>query len=122
MRMYISLQELAVFILFMIVVIMGIYIIVLLRRVLCLVNLVQKVVEEERGPVSKTISLCQETLLHLNEIAIDAKALLGRVQQPVNSLSGEISNTVDELRESIELITLYVRLVVDFVKTIFAKR
>ncbi len=122
MRMYISLQELAVFILFMIVVIMGIYIIVLLRRALCLVNLVQKVVEEERGPVGKTISLCQETLLHLNEIAIDAKALLGRVQQPVNSLSGEISNTVDELRESIELITLYVRLVVDFVKTIFAKR
>ena len=121
MEMYISLQELAVFILFMLVVIIGIYIIVLLRRVLCLVTLVQGVLEEQRGNIGKTVSLCQETLTHLNEIAISTKALLGQVQQPVNSLSEEIGDTVDNLRESIELITLYARLVVDFVKTIFSK-
>lgn len=120
--MYISVYDAGVFILFTVAVIIGIYVIAVLRKVLCTLTLVQGLLDAHKSDIGKTISILQETLTHLNEISISTKEVIGQVQHPIRALPGEFIDTVDDLRESLETFTLYAKVAVDVIKTIFSKR
>ena len=120
--MYISLYDLGLFVLFAVLVVMGIYIIIVLRRVLCTLGLVHGILTEHRGDISKTVSLFQETLTHVNDLTLNLKEVADQTNKTVHSLPGEIIDTVDDLRESLEAFALYGRIVVEVIKMVFSKR
>ena len=120
--MYISLYDMGIFILFVIAAISGIYLIVVLRKVLCMLTLVHGVLGAHERDIGKTISVFQETLTHFNEISISMKELVEQVRQPSRALPGEFIDTVDDLRENIETFVLYTKVIVDVIKTVFSKR
>ncbi len=120
--MYISLYDAGIFILFVLAVVIGIYVIIVLRKVLGMITLVQGILDVHKSDIGKMISMFQGTLTHLNEISISMKEVIGQVRQPIRALPGEFIDTVDDLRESLETFTLYAKVVVDVIKTVFAKR
>ncbi len=122
MAVYISLYDLGILIMFAVFVVMGVYIIVVLRKVLCTLGLVQEILAGHRGDISKTFFLLQETLANVNGLSNSLKEVTNQMNKPVRALPPEIVNTVDDLRENIEVVTLYAQLVVDVVKALFSKR
>lgn len=122
MAVYISVYDLGLLILFAMFVAMGGYIIVVLRKVLCMLGLVQGIFAEHRGDITNTFSLLQETLANVNTLSNSLKEVTDQMNKPARALPPEIINTVDDLRENIEVVTLYAQLVVDVVKALFSKR
>ena len=122
MAVYISVYDLGLLILFAVIVAMGVYIIVVLRKVLCTLGLVQDILAEHRGDITKTFSLVQETLTNVNSLSNSLKEVTEQTNKTVHALPAEIINTVDDLKENIEVVALYAQLVVDVVKALFSKR
>lgn len=122
MALYISLYDVGLLIMFVVFVAMGVYIIIVLRKVLCTLELVCGILAEHRGDITNTFTLLQETLANVNSLSNSFKEVTDQMNKPVRALPPEIISTVDDLRENIEVVTLYAQLVVDVVKALFSKR
>ncbi|HWR43962.1 hypothetical protein [Sporomusa sp.] len=119
--MYISLYDLAFFILFVVLVIIAGYLIAVLRRALCVLGLVHGILNAHQGDISETVSLFQETLSNVNELTVSLKEATVQTASAVRALPSEITDTVDDLRESLETFALYARIAGEVVKSVFSK-
>lgn len=117
--MYISLYDLGLFILFVVFVIACLYAIVVLRRLLTTLKLVNGILSENRTDIGKTVALVQSTLVNINGLSEKIKEFTDKTEQSYNSLPLELIESVGDLRENIEVISLYVKLVFDSVKAVF---
>lgn len=119
--MYISLYDLGFFILFAILVISGGYLIAVLRRVLGLLCQIRGIMDAHQGDITETISLFRQTLNNINELTVSLKETTDNTNRAVRALPGDITETVEELRESFETFAFYAGVIKDIVKTVFAK-
>lgn len=119
--MYISLYDLGLFILFVVLVVSGGYLIAVLRRALGILGLVRGVLDTHQGDIGETVSLFKETLTNLNELTISLKETTDQTNRAVRALPGEFTDTVEELRESFETFAFYARIAGDVIKAIFSK-
>lgn len=119
--MYISLYDLALFILFAGLVVIGIYIIAVLRRVLCLLHTVRSFLDKHQEDIDESIPLFKETLCNLKELTTSLKETTEQTNRAVRAFPVDITDTIDDLRESFETFAFYARLAKDVVKSIFSK-
>jgi uncharacterized protein YoxC len=120
--MYISLYDLALVVLFILIVVIGIYLIAVLRQALCVLGQVRGVVEAHRGDLSESLSLFKETMANINALTIGLKETTENTSKAVQALPGEFADSVEELRESLETFAFYGKIVIDVVKTVFFKK
>ncbi|SMC89430.1 hypothetical protein [Sporomusa malonica] len=119
--MYISLYDLAYFILFVLAVIIAGYLIAVLRRALGVLSLVQGILTAHQGDIRATVSLFQETLTNVNELTVSLKEATVQTASAVRAIPSEITDTVEDLRESFETFALYARIAGEVVKSVFSK-
>ena len=119
--MYISLYDVGLFSLFVLLVIIGGYLIAVLRRALGVLCLVRGILDAHQGDIGETISLFKETLININELTVSLKETTDHTNRAVRALPGEFTDTVEELRESFETFAFYARIVGDVVKAVFSK-
>ncbi|WP_371371824.1 hypothetical protein [Sporomusa aerivorans] len=119
--MYISLYDLGLFILFAVLVTCGIYLIAVLRRVLCMLNQAQGILNAHQGDIGKTVSMFQETLININALTVTLQEATAQTTSAVRALPSEITETVEDLRESFETFALYARIAGEVVKSVFSK-
>lgn len=119
--MYISLSDVGLFSLFVLLVIIGGYLIAVLRRALGVLCLVRGILDAHQGDIGETISLLKETLININELTVSLKETTDHTNRAVRALPGEFTDTVEELRESFETFAFYARIVGDVVKAVFSK-
>ncbi len=119
--MYISLYDLGLFVLFAVLLVGGIYLIAVLRRVLCMLELVNGLVSAHQGEIRTTVTLLQETLTNINALTVSLKEATVQTTSAVRALPSEITDTVDDLRESFETFVFYARIAGEVVKAIFSK-
>ncbi len=120
--MYISIYDLALVIVFVLLVIIGIYLIAVLRQALCVLSQVRGIVELHRSDIGESVSLFKETITNVNALTISLKETTENTTNAVRALPGELADSVDELRESMETFAFYAKIAVDVVKAVFFKK
>ncbi|MDF2873462.1 MAG: hypothetical protein K0R22_145 [Sporomusa sp.] len=118
---YISLYDLAFFILFVVLLIGAGYLIAVLRRALGVLGLVHGILNDHQDDIHETISLFQATLTNVNELTWSLKEATVQTASAVRSIPSEITDTVDDLRESFETFALYARIIREVIKSVFSK-
>lgn len=119
--MYVSLYDLGLLILFVVIVVIGIYLIAVLRRALAVLGIVRGILDSQHDNIGETVSLFKETLANINELTVNLKETTEQTNRAVRALPNEFSDTVEDLRESFETFALYARIAGDVVKTIFSR-
>ena len=119
--MYISLYDLGLIISFLLLVIMGGYIIMLLRRAICTLGLVHDVLAENRSDINKTVILLQDTLANINDLTANLGEMMSQTNKTVRALPEDVADMVDDLRDSIENFAVYAKIITDVVKALFSK-
>ncbi|MBP2663028.1 MAG: hypothetical protein H6Q71_976 [Firmicutes bacterium] len=119
--MYISLYDVGFFILFVVLVVIGGYLIAVLRRVFGMLGLVRGILDTHQTDIGETVLLFKETLININELTVSLKETTDQTNRAVRALPGEFTDTVDDLRESFETFALYARIAGDVVKAVFSK-
>lgn len=119
--MYISLYDLALFILFAGLVIIGIYVIAVLRRILCLLRTVRGFLDKHQEDIDESVPLFKETLSNLNELTVSLKETTDQTNRAVRAFPVDITDTIDDLRDSFEAFAYYAKLAKDVVKSVFSK-
>ena len=120
--MYIALQDLGLFILFLIFSIAGVYLIMVLRRLLRTLGMVDDILILHGDDVGKTLTLLQETLTHVNQVTLSLQEIATATHNTVHALPEDITDTILELRDAVETFAVYVKICMDIVKGLLAKK
>ena len=120
--MYIALQDLGLFILFLIFSIAGVYLIMVLRRLLSTLGMVDDILIRHGDEVGKTLALLQETLTHVNQVTLSLQEIAAATHNTVHALPEDITDTIIELRDAVETFAVYVKIGMDIVKGLLAKK
>jgi uncharacterized protein YoxC len=118
---YISLYDLALFILFVLLTVVCIYLIVFLRQGLAVLGMVRGVLESHQGDITETLTLLKETLANMNALTASLKETTEHTSKAVKAIPGEFTDSLEELQESFETFAFYAKLIVDIVKAVFVK-
>lgn len=120
--MYISFIELGQTVLFILAVIACGYLIAVLRRLLRVLGQVQDVVEANREPVGRTLSVLPDTLTAVRELAASVKMTVEQTGSTVEAWQGQVADTVKDWRRSIESYSFYLNILMEVLKAVFYKR
>ena len=120
--LYIALQDLGLFILFLIFSIAGVYLIMVLRRLLSTLGMVDDILIRHGDEVGKTLALLQETLTHVNQVTLSLQEIAAATHNTVHALPEDITDTIIELRDAVETFAVYVKIGMDIVKGLLAKK
>lgn len=118
---YISLYDLALFILFVLLAGVCIYLIAFLRQGLCVLGMVRGVLESHQGDITETLNLLKETLANMNALTASLKETTEHTSKAVRAIPGEFADSLEELQESFETFAFYAKIIVDVAKAVFAK-
>ncbi len=119
--MYISLGDLGLFLLFIIIVIAGVYLIVVLRQVFGIFNRVRGILDAHGDDIRKTLLVLPEALTNINELAISLKETADQTNNAFGSLQNNLIDTADDLRDGLETFTIYAKAIRDVIRAIFSK-
>jgi hypothetical protein len=119
--LYISLYDLGLFFLFAIAIIGGGYLIAVLHRLLGLLVYVKEIVHTHNADISETLTLLPRTLANVSELAVSLKRAVDQTGNAVGVLHSDFTDTVDDLRDGLETVGLYARIISEVFKSVFYK-
>lgn len=119
--MYISLYDLGLFILFTVIIISGIYFIAVLHRVLGLLVYMREIIHTHNTDISETLTLLPKTLVNVSELAVSLKKAVDQTGNAVGVLQSDFTDTVDDLRDGLETVTLYAKVISEVFRAVFFK-
>lgn len=119
--MYISFIELGQAVLFILAVIAGGYLIAVLRRLLRVLGQVRDILEDNREPVGRTLSVLPDTLTSVQELAASVKETVEQTSSTVESWQGRVNSTVKDWRRNLESYAFYLNLLMEVLRTVFHK-
>ena len=120
--MYISFMELGQTVLFILAVIACGYLIAVLRRLLRVLGQVQDVVEANREPVGRTLSVLPDTLTSVQELAASVRATVEQTSSTMESWQGQVSSKVKDWHHNIESYAFYLNILMEVLRTVFPKK
>lgn len=114
--MYITIEALAIFILFFLAVIVSIFLVITLKSLNSLLKKLGKIVESNTENINKTINILPETITNVNEATISMKGTLDKAGSVIGTIDGavtdtvvSISDTTDNVFEIVKVIGLIAR-------------
>jgi predicted PurR-regulated permease PerM len=124
MNVVFTLQEIAVFILFLLAVGVGVYLIIALRNINSLTREINQVVEANRSSIDLTLSYLPEISENLRESSIGIRKSVCQTEAAIDVLTDNVTDAVTTVNKAADSITTYSVIVTEIVKTLmdmFAK-
>ncbi len=124
MNVVFTLQEIAVFILFLLAVGVGVYLIIALRNINSLAREINQVVEANRSNIDLTLSYLPEISENLRESSIGIRKSVSQTEAAIDVLTENVTDAVTTVNKAADSITTYSVIVTEIVKTLmdmFAK-
>lgn len=119
--MYISLSDLALFILFIIIVTSSAFLIVVLYRMLGVLGQVREILNAHNSDIRETLATLPLALANINELAIRLKKTTEQASDAVGFLQDDFTETVDGLRTGLETFVVYARIIGEVFRAVFSK-
>jgi len=125
MQFTITPQDIAYFIIFCVIVAVGIYLFIVLHNFLKLLKQVNKVLDENQESITKTINLLPDTVKNVNETTQSIKDSVDKAASTIGSIEGTVTETlaaVSDNTDSVLSIVTIASKIVNIVLSIFSSR
>jgi uncharacterized protein YoxC len=119
---YISLYDIGAFVLFIMVLIGGMYLIAVLHRTFSVLGYVKEILDDHGEEIRQTIAGLPEALGNVNELAVSLKETADQTNNAFGSLQHNITDTVEDLRDGMENIIVYGKVAAEIFQAVFAKK
>jgi len=118
MAVTIDLSVLAWFVVFCIVVVIGVLLIILLRSCLKVMDKVNKIIDNNSESIEKTLLALPSTVKSVDEFAISAKGTLDMATSMVATVEGTITETVDSFSFNAENVLSIINIASSVIKSV----
>jgi uncharacterized protein YoxC len=108
--MYISIYDLGIAIIFLIVVIIGIYLICGIRKLVIILDDVKRILDGNEAGIKETITLLPAVLSNVNQITASVK-----------ETASQANDVIDDMRGEWETLSLYAKAVGQIIRVLFFK-
>lgn len=119
--MYISLYDIGIFIAFIIGVVACLYLIAVLHRTFCVLGYVQDILSDHEEDIHQTISGLPEALENMNKLSVSLRETVDQTNSTFGSLQHNIIDTVDDFRDGMENIIVYIKVAAEIFRNVFSK-
>lgn len=119
--MYISLQGLGIFILFIIIVIVCVYLIWVLHRMLGILLCVRHILNDHTHDICEILAELPKSLKNVSELAASLKKAVDQTGSAVEGLQSDFTDTVEDLRDGLETFAAYAKVIGEVFRAVFRK-
>lgn len=121
MTLYISLYDLGLFILFILTVVVCAYLIAVLHRTFCVLGYARDILRAHHTDICEMLSVLPKAMTSVSELADSLKHTVDQAGSAFVVLQDDISDTVDDLRDSLQTFAVYGKVIYDLFRMIFSK-
>lgn len=119
--MYVSLYDLGWLILLMITIAVSGYLIAVLRQAFCILGHVRGILDAHGDDIRETLSLMPEALASINDLAMNLKETAAQTNDAFHYLQDDLGDTVNNLRDGLETVAVYGKVIGDAFRAVFSK-
>ncbi len=120
MSVTVDLSVVAWFIIFCIAVIIGVFLIILLRNCLKVVDRVNKILDSNSESIGKTLDALPSTVKSIDELAVSAKGTLDKATSVVTTVEDTVTETIDSFSFNAENVLNIINVASTVVKSIIS--
>jgi len=120
MSITLDLSVLAWFIIFCIAVVIGVFLIILLRNCLKVVDKVNKILDSNSESIEKTLEVLPSTVKSIDELAVSAKGTLDMATSVVSTVEDTVAETIDSFSFNAENVLSIINVASSVVKSIIS--
>jgi len=120
MRVTIDFSVLAWFVIFCIAVVIGVFIIILLRSCLKVMDKVNKIIDNNSESIEKTLTALPSTVKSVDELAVSAKGTLDKATSIVTTVEDTVTETIDSFSFNAENVLSIINIATSVVKSIIS--
>lgn len=120
MSVTVDLSVLAWFIIFCIAVVIGVFLIILLRNCLKVVDKVNKILDSNSESIEKTLEVLPSTVKSIDELAVSAKGTLDMATSVVSTVEDTVAETIDSFSFNAENVLSIINVASSVVKSIIS--
>ncbi len=120
MSVTIDLSVIAWFLIFCIAVVIGVFLIVLLKNCLKVVDKVNKIIESNSESVEKTLTALPSAVRSIDEFAVSAKGTLDKTTSAVATVEDTVAETIDSFSFNAENVLSIINIASSVVKSIIS--
>ncbi|OPX43098.1 hypothetical protein CLHUN_30400 [Ruminiclostridium hungatei] len=120
MSVTLDLSVLAWFIIFCIAVVIGVFLIILLRNCLKVVDKVNKILDSNSESIEKTLEVLPSTVKSIDELAVSAKGTLDMATSVVSTVEDTVAETIDSFSFNAENVLSIINVASSVVKSIIS--
>lgn len=120
MSVTVNLSVLAWFVIFCIAVVIGVFLIIILKNCLKVVDKVNKLIDTNSDSIEMTLKALPSTVKSVDELAISAKGTLDKTTSVVSSVEDSINDTIDSFSFNAENVLSIINIASAVVKSIIS--
>lgn len=120
MRVTIDFSVLAWFVIFCIAVVIGVFLIILLRSCLKVMDKVNKIIDNNSESIEKTLTALPSTVKSVDELAVSAKGTLDKATSVVATVEDTVIETIDSFSFNAENVLSIINIATAVVKSIIS--
>ncbi|WP_027627266.1 hypothetical protein [Ruminiclostridium cellobioparum] len=118
MSVTVDLSVVAWFIIFCIAVIIGVFLIILLRNCLKVVDRVNKILDKKSESIEETLEALPSTVKSIDELAVSAKDTFDKATSIVSTVEDTVTETIDSFSFNAENVLSIINVASSVVKSI----
>lgn len=120
MSVTIDLSVIAWFLIFCIAVVIGVFLIILLRNCLKVLDKVNKIIENNSENIENTLTALPSTVKSVDELAVSAKGTLDKATSMVATVEDTVTETIDSFSFNAENVLSIINIASTVVKSIIS--
>ena len=111
----IPIKDLLLFIIFLLVITAGIFLIFLIYNLTQLIKRASKILEADSENIHKTLVLLPEATQNVNDVAVSIKSNMEKVEKAVGSVEDAVVETVAAVSEGTENVMNFVKIISEII-------
>jgi cell division protein FtsB len=119
--LYIALNDIGLFILFLLAAAVGVYLILVLRQALQTLCRVQTILAAQDSAIQQSLTKLPGLLANLDELSTSLKQSADFANTTLHSWQEDLTSTVDDLRDGLDTITVYSKAISEIVRAVVSK-
>jgi hypothetical protein len=120
MSVTVDLSVIAWFVIFCIAIVIGVFLIILLRNCLKVLDKVNKIIQNNSESIEKTLIALPSTVQSIDELAISAKGTLDKATSVVATVEDTVTETIDSFSFNAENVLSIINIASSVVKSIIS--
>ena len=119
--MYISMYDIGLFIVILLILVIGGYLIAVLRQAFYVFDHVRGILSTHKNDIGESLSLLPEVLVNINALNVSLKGTADQTSSAFRSLQHDVTNSVDSLQDGVETIVIYAKVIGEIFRALFSK-